>query len=405
MFSTIITDTTFSVVIDGEIHTTDRSNMNWDRIKEAVKDPSTTEEYLINLLSPAASISAASADFGEIEVSNGILLFNGQEVHSALANRILDIYTEGLPLDPWVAFARNVFANPDVRARDELYLWLEKSNLPITPDGHFWAFKKVRKDFKDIYTGTMDNSPGTVVSMPREDVDPNRDRTCSQGLHFCSKDYLPHFGSSHSDTVVLVKVNPADVVSIPSDYDNAKGRTWRYEVVKEVDFDPQTKVWGSITNADATPYVAPTEELEDLQVGDRVRINDNYGDLEQGWEGTVRALPYQGTFIFDENYEVVYDPAFDTEGFVYGLFTRDELDLIPNEKTKKETKKKEKKLATKNKSKKAVTINTVELGVLSRKQFKQAVKQHGSVAAWARSLGVPAGTVGKWKARLWPKEG
>jgi hypothetical protein len=31
----------------------------------------------------------------------------------------------------------------------------------------------------------------------------------------------------------LVKIDPADVVSIPSDYDNAKGRAWRYEVMGE----------------------------------------------------------------------------------------------------------------------------------------------------------------------------
>lgn len=399
LFSTIVTDTTFSVVIDGEIHTTDRSNMNWDRIKEAIKDPSTTEEYLLNLLSPAASISAASADFGEIEVDGGVLLFNGQEVHSALANRILDIYEEGLPLDPWVAFAKNVFANPDTRARDELYLWLEKSNLPITPDGHFWAFKKVRKDFKDIYTGTMDNSPGTVVSMPREDVDPNRDRTCSQGLHFCSKDYLPHFGTKGSDTVVLVKVNPADVVSIPSDYDNAKGRTWRYEVVKEVDFDPETKVWGSVTAADATPYVAPKLAPKPVnfskKVGDTVKIVKSiYGaEVPVGTVGTILSL---GTNLY-----LVKVPNFPGGLNFYGS----ELELVTETGKTTTTKKKDKKLSTKNKNKKAVTINTVELGVLSRKQFKQAVKQHGSVAAWARSIGVPAGTVGKWKARLWPKEG
>lgn len=401
LFSTIITDTTFSVVIDGEIHTTDRSNMNWDRIKEAIKDPSTTEEYLLNLLSPAAGISAASADYGEIEVADGILRFNGQEVHSALANRILDIHNEGLPLDPWVAFAKNVFANPDTRARDELYLWLEKSNLPITADGHFLAYKKVKADFTDIYSGKMDNSPGTVVSMPREDVDPNRDRTCSQGLHFCSKDYLPSFGTKNSNTVVVVKVNPADVVSIPSDYDNTKGRTWRYEVLYEIDYDPQVKSWSSVTAPDATVYVAPVEqELPELNVGDSVRVNENYDDEETGWTGVITETPRTGGYLW---YRVDYDP--DPEGFQSGLFLRDELDLISNEKTNKTSKKKDKKLSTKNKSKKAVTINTVELGVLSRKQFKQAVKDHGSVAAWARSIGVPAGTVGKWKARLWPKEG
>jgi hypothetical protein len=33
----------------------------------------------------------------------------------------------------------------------------------------------------------------------------------------------------------VVKINPADVVAIPSDYANAKGRAWTYEVVDEID--------------------------------------------------------------------------------------------------------------------------------------------------------------------------
>jgi hypothetical protein len=32
---------------------------------------------------------------------------------------------------------------------------------------------------------------------------------------------------------MILKINPADVVSIPSDYNNTKGRTCRYEVVGE----------------------------------------------------------------------------------------------------------------------------------------------------------------------------
>jgi len=40
------------------------------------------------------------------------------------------------------------------------------------------------KEFKlvDNYTGTMDNSVGQIVSMPRQAVDNNRNQTCSNGL-------------------------------------------------------------------------------------------------------------------------------------------------------------------------------------------------------------------------------
>jgi hypothetical protein len=47
--------------------------------------------------------------------------------------------------------------------------------------------------------------------------------------------YLNHFGGART---VIVKVNPRDVVSIPSDYNGAKGRTCRYEVIGELGVDP-----------------------------------------------------------------------------------------------------------------------------------------------------------------------
>jgi hypothetical protein len=112
---------------------------------------------------------------------------------------------------------------------------LEKCNLPITPDGHFLAYKKVRENYKDVHSGTMDNSVGQVVEMERHEVNDNKDQTCSTGLHFCSQSYLTSFGG---ERIVIVKINPRDVVSIPSDYNDAKGRACRYEVIGELNVDP-----------------------------------------------------------------------------------------------------------------------------------------------------------------------
>jgi hypothetical protein len=138
-------------------------------------------------------------------------------------------------------------SNPSKRAVDELYGFLEKGNLPITADGCFLAYKKVRNDYLDIHSGTMDNSVGKVLEMERNEVDDNANNTCSTGLHFCSLDYLSHFGGADSRTVV-VKINPRDVVSIPADYHATKGRTCRYEVIDEIGKDA----------ADA--FIAPVQE-------------------------------------------------------------------------------------------------------------------------------------------------
>jgi len=98
--------------------------------------------------------------------------------------------------------------------------------------------------------------------MPRDKVDNDRNRTCSTGLHFCSKTYLPAFGGSSGYRVMIVKVSPEDVVAIPSDYKNAKGRACKYEVVGEISHDKaQTKVWPALVLDHGSP--TPAVVLED----------------------------------------------------------------------------------------------------------------------------------------------
>lgn len=174
---------------------------------------------------------------GRITLDGNTLMYDDRPLHGALVNRILEIVHNAGNAGPMLLFLENLMENPSLRAVEELYGFLEACLLPITEDGHFLAYKKVRNDYMDIYSGTMDNSVGQVLEMPRNAVDEDKNRTCSSGLHFCAKSYLSHFGSwnSSSNRVVVVKINPRDVVAIPSDYNNAKGRTCRYEVVDELD--------------------------------------------------------------------------------------------------------------------------------------------------------------------------
>ena len=171
--------------------------------------------------------------FGKFVVdANGNLTYGGTfPLPLALSDYVLPILKKADNLEPILLFIENLLSNPSEYARAELMQWIEKAQMPITPDGSFLAYKRVREDYKDVHSGTMDNSVGQVVQMPRLAVDDDRNRTCSAGLHFCSKDYLSHFPG---ERIVVVKINPADVVSIPVDYDFTKGRAWRYEVVAEL---------------------------------------------------------------------------------------------------------------------------------------------------------------------------
>ncbi len=171
---------------------------------------------------------------GKITLDGTTLQYDGRPLHGALVNRILGVVKAAGNAGPLLLFLENLMENPSKRAVDELYKFMEKNDLPVTSDGHFLAYKKVRSDYKSIHDGKTDNSIGTSPSVPRNTVDEDKSRTCSSGLHFCSRSYLPHFGGGEGNRIVVVKINPRDVVAIPDDYNQAKGRACTYQIVGEL---------------------------------------------------------------------------------------------------------------------------------------------------------------------------
>ena len=182
-----------------------------------------------------------SSENGRFAIENGILTFDGTEMHSSLADRMIDFAIREMDLTAMQNFMINLMDNPSYRAVTELYGFLEVGKLPITNDGHFLAYKKVRSNFTDVHSGKFDNSPGCVVTMPRNQVNEDKNQTCSTGLHFCSYDYLSDFSGQR---VIVVKINPRDVVSIPSDYNNTKGRCCKYEVLRELEDYVEERIEG-----------------------------------------------------------------------------------------------------------------------------------------------------------------
>ena len=184
-------------------------------------------EGVIDIIHMANKVSNYAQ--GRVQVVGGELLYDGEALDGALVERILQLMGEGEDSDYLVAFLENLMLNPSYQSRKQLYLFLEATDLPITEDGRFIAYKWVNDDYTDCHTGTFDNSIGAVVSMERSKVDDDRERTCSAGLHVCSRDYTK-FGSR----LMLVAVNPAHVVAVPTDYNNSKMRVCEYEVIQEL---------------------------------------------------------------------------------------------------------------------------------------------------------------------------
>jgi len=231
-----LSDESVTLFALGKMHTIRSSHRNFDLVVEKLKEPVHSEDELASLCDTEEFVRNATQNCEGVVVEYGQVTYRGEVVHNTLSEKLLDLIDKGFDATPWAKFLENLMENPSYRSREALYDFLEHFNAPITEDGYFLAFKRVAGDFKDLHTGTFDNSPGNVVSMPRSKVDDDNSRTCSAGLHVCAEEYLRGFYGRGFDTrTVVVKVNPKDVVSVPYDYNYSKMRVCEYEVLREVE--------------------------------------------------------------------------------------------------------------------------------------------------------------------------
>jgi hypothetical protein len=296
----IIQGNNITIVIGNKPHTIAKSHITYNKVVEAIKAGDWTK--VADLVEPKKVV--LNYGKGNVSVQGEQLYWKGKPMNNGLATRMIAMLQDEFPIEPLVNFMENLMTNPSKRAVDELYGFLEKNSLPITPDGCFLAYKKVRNDYLDIHSGTMDNSPGKVVEMERNEVDDDKDRTCSAGLHFCSQDYLPHFGNGGDNRVVIVKINPRDVVSIPSDYNNAKGRACRYEVIGEIgnDGDKIDNAFNKPVQSNATNNTYHVKPKASPKTGS----TSFYRGYTDGYEGTDyndANMNYKDRKDYDEGFD------------------------------------------------------------------------------------------------------
>jgi hypothetical protein len=171
-----------------------------------------------------------------IKIKNGLLYYNDKKIpeYEIVKHIIKSIYNN-VDVSSYIKFLDNVMKNKKASIRQELFQFLENGDFRIHEDGCFSAYKKITHNWLDIFTETIDHSIGSKPRMKKEDVDDDRTRTCSTGLHFCAWEYLGSYASSRINSrIVEVKVNPKHVIAIPNDYNNMKGRCYTYEVLSEV---------------------------------------------------------------------------------------------------------------------------------------------------------------------------
>ena len=237
-------------VLDSKPHTFSASHLSYEKIREVLKmlihlqaDPGSipASEYagqtdsLVHTLRRLANIDTFVAEVteGRVEIGGGVIRVDGVEhPESEISRRMLLMLRERFDVRYLMRFLERLQCNPNQRVRDGLFRWLEVSNMPLTPDGAFVAYKFVRPDYTDYYTGKIDNSIGAVIPRINFDaINTDGERTCAaSGYHFCGHGYGRVMNHEH---VMLVKIAPEDVASFPVTEEH-KGRCVFYEVVDEV---------------------------------------------------------------------------------------------------------------------------------------------------------------------------
>lgn len=309
----------FNVVLNGKNYLVSTDHPAYEKLLHSYKS-NDTQMFLDNWNVASAikrQVEDSSLVDSGVTVTEDGVFYDGEPVDKFVCDHILEMVRQGFDIQPMVKFLENLYQNPDKHSVDQLYKFLQHKNMPITDDGCFIGYKTVRENYKDKYTGTIDNSVGQVVKMRRNAISNNPNHHCDQGLHVGALSYAGPGGwyNSGGDKVVLVKVNPRDAVSVPSDHNFTKLRVCEYEVIGDYVAPLESAVF---TNS-SRDY-EPTDTYEQQQLFNTEAFDSNTDVVyqlqkqrkisTQGLDDLDSVMPGQKLYI------VFGDPSYSDEGFL-----------------------------------------------------------------------------------------
>lgn len=193
-------------------------------------------------------------------------------------------------VNKYINFWSFLSLNPDSRVRENLFWFIRKWDVQISPAGFIIAYRNVAlkqkanitydnakhtlydfykslyidrtkiptnllKEFSNVcdgnydpygniytdhYSYTFSIRLGEPVRMDRELCNPNQEESCSTGLHCGAKGWLKK--NNFGNVGIMVLVNPANVVAVPTIDQYGKMRCCEYFPVCIVDFDDDGNV-------------------------------------------------------------------------------------------------------------------------------------------------------------------
>lgn len=246
-----------------------RTNQNYEKVKQALHDKAW--DTLLELMDPTESITQWGN--GNLSVVNGMVHIDGEPLASpALSQKVLDMWEDGIPIDPYIAFNRRLQELSSHRISSVLFSYLEKHKFPLFDDGAFMAYKGLAKntykdsdvseetaqailnrspqnpytsingrkltepgyylellktkDYLDVHSHSVPQSVGDTISMATRYVNDDPSQGCSTGLHVGSNSYTCNY-----DNRMLVKVYPVNCIAVPLDSDFSKIRVNEYTII------------------------------------------------------------------------------------------------------------------------------------------------------------------------------
>jgi hypothetical protein len=235
------------LIVDGKRTAIPSSDLRYEEAREAVLHNDT--EKLSNLGTVAKTVQRVLGGMSNLEITPNGVLWRGKPVHGIVVDKIVSMTKAGYKGgDRLVKFLANLMDNPSSQSVDELYQFLSYKELPIDEDGFVVCYKAVNGDFWSVSgntttrvlkgkvdaSGRVWNGIGEEIEVERNSVDDNRNNHCSFGLHVGSYSYAKGFLPS-GGRLILVRFNPRDAVSVPTDCQGQKLRVCRYWVVGEAE--------------------------------------------------------------------------------------------------------------------------------------------------------------------------
>jgi len=298
--SSSLVNETLTLIIDNgkQILTAKSDHPKWENIKLAfAAGNKTLLETLVSIKSVVESYST-----GLLSVNSAGVTYNGRAIHRLDSQRVMAFLKNNMDYKPLANYMEKLAQNPSSRSIQEAYKFQEHLGLTLTDAGNVIAFKGIQPDDYSVFgnletvvlqgevnaEGKIKNSIGATIEVKRSSVDDDYTHECSHGLHAGSMAYA----KGHGNKVVLVEINPADFVSVPSDCNFQKLRCCKYKVVGNLE--------------EYLPLIYTNEHTTKPVKSDTSKFaNDSHEKLKR--DGSGRFIK-QGTEVKFESYDELNAP-------------------------------------------------------------------------------------------------